>query len=268
MNLKYIFITLFFFVSFCVANSFGGLGLAIAQNKNGAKIISIIPGTPAEHSELQVGDIIISVNGNSLKNKNIEEMKLKLRGVKNQPVEITYINNTDTLSTIIRRTQLTIKNLELKRIQSEQKDSSLDFKKIETYAGTKERNNQLVAILQNGTPVTKESKIQAKTLDFIYIENDSENKPEWKQNPKNTNNAFAVLKSITRKTIAFETKSEGSVNISILNTDGVVLTKLTKQNVKVGYNSLNWNSISIPGGSYLVTIEQNGRKSGKNILLK
>lgn len=38
------------------SDSFGGIGLAISQSQNGAKIVSVIPGTPAAETKLQAND--------------------------------------------------------------------------------------------------------------------------------------------------------------------------------------------------------------------
>ena len=59
-------------VSFAMASeTFGGIGVSLNSVQEGARVSAIIPGTPAAETKLQEGDIIIAVNGESLKEKSI-----------------------------------------------------------------------------------------------------------------------------------------------------------------------------------------------------
>ena len=98
--------------------SFGGVGITIYQVREGVHVAEVIPGTPAAETNLRAGDIITSVDGVSLKGQDIEFSKSKLRGQVNKPLEITYTSNGETYSTVIRRAQITVKDLDNKAVKS------------------------------------------------------------------------------------------------------------------------------------------------------
>ena len=133
------------------SDSFGGIGVAFYQVPNGVKVTEVIPGTPASESKLKAGDVIIAVDGESLNGKSIEESKMKLRGLENKPLEITFLSNKDTLSTVLRRTQITVTDLKNEQIESWYGNKSeLSAQELETLASSNENDKQLVAVLQNG----------------------------------------------------------------------------------------------------------------------
>lgn len=59
---------------------FGGLGIMITSEKSRLKIISPIEGTPAYDAGMQPGDIIVSVDGNEIKDVDVNEAVNVLRG--------------------------------------------------------------------------------------------------------------------------------------------------------------------------------------------
>ncbi len=268
MKIKFISIVAMLASSLYASNSFGGIGLAISQEQNGARIVSVIPGTPAAATRMQSGDVIIAVDGVPLQGKTIEEMKAKLRGQKNKPLEVTFVNGEDTLSTTLRRTQITVKNLDGEVVKSwYDNKSEYNAQEIETFASATENNKQLVAVLQNGSVVKSDVSISAETLNGIYVERADEFAS--KTMPPETNNASSArLKMLSRSKVAFELKSSGKVVISIADHDGRIVARLVRANAPAGYNSLNWNSENVPSDRYTVTIEHNGSISGNNVLLK
>jgi membrane-associated protease RseP (regulator of RpoE activity) len=250
------------------SESFGGIGVSIYQSYDGVKIAEIIPGTPAAESNMRAGDVIVAVDGESLKGKTIEESKAKLRGQKNKPLEVIYVSKGDTLSTILRRTQITVKDLESERVESWYGDKSeYSAQELETFASATENSKQLVAVMQNGSVVKSDASVSAKSLNGIYVDQVDEFAPKVKSQSASKPSS-AKLKMLTRTTVAFELKSAGRTVVSIMDPDGAVIAKLVNENARAGYNSLNWNSGNVPSGRYTVTIEHNGSISGKNVLLK
>ena len=250
------------------SESFGGIGVSIYQSYDGVKIAEVIPGTPAAESNMRAGDVIVAVDGESLKGKTIEESKAILRGQKNKPLEVTYVSKDDTLSTILRRTQITVKDLESERVESWYGDKSeYNAQELETFASATENSKQLVAVMQNGSVVKSDASVSAKSLNGIYVDQVDEFAPKVKSQSASKPSS-AKLKMLTRTTVAFELKSAGRTVVSIMDPDGAVIAKLVNENAQAGYNSLNWNSGNVPSGRYTVTIEHNGSISGKNVLLK
>ncbi len=264
---KFLFVAFLLVPSLHASDSFGGIGLAISQEQGGAKIESVIPGTPAAESNMRVGDVIIAVDGVSLKGNTIEESKVKLRGVKNKPLEISFVSDGDTLSVILRRAQITVKKLESEQVEAWYGNKSeFNVQEIETYASSTENNKQLVAVLQNGKLVKSDAGVSAKSLNGIYVDRVDEFEPKAKSRSV-VNESSATIKGLTRTVIGFELKSAGKAVVSILNTEGVVVARFICKNALLGYNTLNWNSDNVPDGRYTVTIEHSGTISGKSVIL-
>lgn len=248
--------------------SFGGIGVSIYQTRNGVKVAEIIPGTPAAEGKLQVDDEIIAVDGESLKGKTIEESKASLRGQKNKPLELTFVSGGDTLQTVLRRTQITLRDLESDGIEAWYGGKlEFDAQEVETYASATENEKQLVAVLQNGTLVNSKAPVVAKALNGVYVERADEFAPKAKPLGVSAS-ASATLKGLSRSNVSFELHSAGKATISLVDADGASVASLVCENAKVGFNSLAWNLEKVPSGRYMVTIEHNGSVSGKNVVLK
>ncbi len=254
--------------SLFASESFSGIGVSICQTKDGVEVAEVIPGTPAAEAKLQAKDIIIAVDGESLKGMSIEVSKSKLRGQENRPLEIIFVSNGDTLSTTLRRTQITVKDLDSEQIESWYGNKSeLNAQEIETYAGATEGDKRLVAVLQNGTLVKSESPVFARGLNGVYVEKKNEFAHKVKR-PNLNKNVSAILKELSRTSVGFELKSAGNAVITIMNADGSVVATFVYENARSGYNSLKWNLENVLSGRYMVTIEHNGSVSGKNVMLK
>lgn len=246
--------------------SFGGIGVTIYQQKKGVKVAEVIPGTPAAESKLQAGDVIIAVDGNSLAGLSIDESKDLLRGQANKPLELTFVSGADTLSTVIRRTQITVKEIESEKVESWYGDKTeFETEELETYASANSEK-QLVAVLKHGYRITGKS-VNAHGLNGIYVEKADEFAPKA---PKQNNGKAgkATLKGFTRKSVSFDAKVAGTAVVTIMNADGEQVAVLRVENAQPGFNTVSWNAENVPSGRYMVTIEHNGTVSGKNAVLK
>ena len=246
---------------------FGGIGVTIYQIHDGVKVSEVIPGTPAAETKLQAGDVITAVDGVSLKGNDIETSKSMLRGTVNKPLEITYVSEGETYTTTLRRTQITVKDLESAKVESWYNKSEFNAQELETYASATESNSkQLVAVLQQGSLVATDKQVNAANLNGIYVERANEFAPKAKQQMNKP--ASSALKGLSRKAVSFTLSSAGTAIITILNSDGAEVTSLRADNAQPGFNTLRWNGENVPSGRYLVRIEHNGSVSGKNAVLK
>lgn len=248
---------------------FGGLGITIYQVPQGVHVVQVIPGTPAAETELQAGDDIIAVDGMSLKGLNIDESKAMLRGQVNKPVEITFVNSGDTLRATLRRTQITVKEFESNQVESwygEKKE--FDAQELETYASANGGNKQLVAVLKRGSLIKNDETVNAVDINGIYVDKADAFAPKAADKSKANKPGSAKLKGFTRNAISFDLKSAGTAIVTVMNTDGAVVSTVVAENAQPGFNSVTWNAENVPSGRYMVTIEHNGTVSGKNAVLK
>jgi membrane-associated protease RseP (regulator of RpoE activity) len=246
---------------------FGGIGVTIYQTRDGVKVAEVIPGTPAAETKLQAGDVIIAVDGVSLKGNDIEKSKEQLRGQVNKPLELTFVSGVDTMTATLRRAQITVKDLQSESVEAWYGDKKeFNSQELETYASATEGAKQLVAVLKRGSLVAEDEKVNAKELNGIYVERADEFAPKASKNVNKP--ASAMLKGFSRKAVNFDAKSAGTAIVTILNSDGAEVANLRADNAQPGFNTVRWNGENVPSGRYLVRIDLNGSVSGKNAVLK
>lgn len=246
---------------------FGGIGVTIYQTREGVRVAEVIPGTPAAETKLQAGDVITAVDGVSLKGNDIEQSKSMLRGQVNKPLEITYTSEGESYTTVIRRAQITVKDLESAKVESWYNKAEFNAQELATYASATESNNkQLVAVLQQGSLVATDKNVDASHLNGIYVERANEFGP--KASKQLNKPATSALKGFNRKAVSFNLSAAGTAVVTILNSDGAEVEKLRAENARPGFNTVRWNGENVPSGRYLVRIEHNGSVFGKNAVLK
>lgn len=86
-------------------NHFVGIGVTVAQREDGTgeDIISVIEDGPAYEAGLQVGDIIIKVNGTSVAGLNVTETRNLIVGEEGTQVVVTVLRGERELDYIITR---------------------------------------------------------------------------------------------------------------------------------------------------------------------
>lgn len=252
--------------AFAENESFGGVGITILQAKDGVRVVEVIPGTPAAETNLQAGDVITAVDGVSLKGQNIDFSKDQLRGQVNKPLEITYVSEGETYTAVLRRAQITVKDLESESVEAWYGDKTeFDVAELETFASASQSDKQLVAVLKRGNVIASDEKVNARNLNGIYVDKAEKFAPKAKANVAKAGKAS--LKGFSRKAVSFSAKSEGVATITVMSAEGEIVAQMQEQ-VVPGFNSVNWNGMNVPSGRYMVTIELNGSVNGKNAVLK
>ncbi|QTD36204.1 S41 family peptidase [Polaribacter batillariae] len=71
------------------AGEYGGIGVSVHYTKKGIEISEIYKDFSADKANLKVGDIITSVDGQSLKNMDKEQLATFLKGVPNSTIKVT-----------------------------------------------------------------------------------------------------------------------------------------------------------------------------------
>jgi len=68
---------------------FSGLGIHIETLSEGVKVVSVVPGSPAEEVGLKPGDVIIRADGQSLAGLTSDQAESLLRGVEGSIVQVS-----------------------------------------------------------------------------------------------------------------------------------------------------------------------------------
>ena len=249
--------------------NFGGIGVTIYQVPAGVYVAEVIPGGPASETKIAAGDMIIAVDGVSLKGQNIEFSKTQIRGQENKPVELTYVSGGDTLSAVVRRTSMLVKDFNAEDVTAWYGDKKeFNAQELETFANGTETNKQLLAVLSRGTVVAKDAeKVSAKNLNAVFVQKAEEFVPKAQPNKTAKSNG-AVLKGFSRNAIAFTLKTGGTTTVKVTGPNGEVVATVVVENAPAGFNSVAWNSDEVPSGRYMVSIEQSFGVSGKFAVLK
>lgn len=75
-------------------NSYVGVGITITMEENGSiKVVGVVAGGPAEEAGMQVNDIIIEVDGQSIAGMSPDDSKKLIQGEENTAVKITVLRN-------------------------------------------------------------------------------------------------------------------------------------------------------------------------------
>ena len=120
---------------------FGGLGLELGMEDNFIKVISPIDDTPAQKAGIKTSDLIISIDGQSIKGLDLGEAVKKMRGPKGseitlsiirkgvpQPIEFTLIR--DIISVVSVRSEILNDNYLYIRIAQFQGNTGIDLKNL------------------------------------------------------------------------------------------------------------------------------------------
>jgi len=72
-----------------VSNQFSGIGIKFSKQKGLAKVVSVLPDTPAHKSELHAGDIIMAVDGIEMKDISSDCAVKRITGAEDTKVTLT-----------------------------------------------------------------------------------------------------------------------------------------------------------------------------------
>ncbi|WP_159991722.1 S41 family peptidase [Pelistega ratti] len=96
---------------------FGGLGIEIGNEEGGYfKIISPIEDTPAAKAGILPGDLIVKVNGTSMKDKSLREMVKFLRGDPGTKITLTIRRKKENIDVNMIRELIKVKSVRSKMI--------------------------------------------------------------------------------------------------------------------------------------------------------
>ncbi len=88
-------------------NAYVGIGVTIAQQEDGSIVLNeIVSGGPAEKANLQVGDVILKVDGVSITGMSTSEVKSLVQGEEGTKVTFTALRKGEEITLSVTRTQI------------------------------------------------------------------------------------------------------------------------------------------------------------------
>lgn len=87
---------------------YGGIGVSVYYSKVGIQINQVYKGYSADKAGLKVGDIIISVNGQSVKNMERNELSMYLKGTPNSTFSVELLRQGNTIQKEIIRDKIVV----------------------------------------------------------------------------------------------------------------------------------------------------------------
>ena len=135
---------------------YGGLGIEISAEDGLIKVISPIDNSPAERIGIRAGDLIVEINGSSVRGLALPRAIAKLRGKKGSTINISVIRDDEDelLSFTITRDEISTSSVKSRilrpgfayiRISQFQKDSGEDF--VEALKNLKSDNSNIGQLL-------------------------------------------------------------------------------------------------------------------------
>lgn len=95
-------------LDFMTTGKYGGLGSLIRKSGDYIVITDIYKGFPADKQDIKPGDIMITVDGKSLKGLSTEKVSSMLKGEPGSEVEITFRRNDKEFTKTIKREKVSI----------------------------------------------------------------------------------------------------------------------------------------------------------------
>lgn len=88
-------------------NAYVGIGVTIAQQEDGSIVLQeIVSGGPAEEANLQVGDVILKVDGVSITGMSTSEVKSLVQGEEGTQVTFAVLRNGEEIALSVTRRQI------------------------------------------------------------------------------------------------------------------------------------------------------------------
>jgi len=111
---------------------FGGLGLEVTADKEAIKVIAPIDDTPAAKAGIMAGDLIIKVDGKSVRGLNLTDAVDKMRGKAGTQVKLTLLRKGVTKPINMSLTRAVIK---VKAVKYRVEDGDIGYLRITQFTG-------------------------------------------------------------------------------------------------------------------------------------
>lgn len=92
---------------------FGGIGVTVSEGEEGAFIVSVMEGTPAEEAGVKANDVFVAIDGVERERWTVDEVVRRVRGPEGSTVDVSMRREgvDDLISFTIERAQIEIPNV-------------------------------------------------------------------------------------------------------------------------------------------------------------
>jgi len=99
-----------------IEGRFSGIGLSVAEVKQGLRVVQVFPGSPAAEAGIEVGEVVVSVNGESIAGVNSAEATKKIKGPEGTEVTIGVLDprTKKTRELTLTRAEVSLPNVSQK----------------------------------------------------------------------------------------------------------------------------------------------------------
>lgn len=89
-------------------NAYVGIGVTVqaTEDNSGLMVIAVQPGGPAEEAGVQVGDVIIQVDGESAQDRTVSEISAMIKGEEGTVVSITVLRSGEGITMTVTRKRM------------------------------------------------------------------------------------------------------------------------------------------------------------------
>ncbi len=91
-----------------LSGKYVGVGIVLEEKNKEVVVTSPIPGSPADKAGMKTRDVLVAVDGKSVKGENLEQIAKKVRGPSGTKVEISVRRGNETKKFSVTRTELKV----------------------------------------------------------------------------------------------------------------------------------------------------------------
>ena len=113
------------------ANAYVGIGVTIRlenEDDAGFTVASVTPGGPAEAAGLQIGDMLLAIDGANMKELGMEEARNRVRGEEGTSLTLTVQRGVETFDVTVTRA-----TIEVEVVRAELLDGNVGYLKINNF---------------------------------------------------------------------------------------------------------------------------------------
>ncbi len=88
--------------------NFEGVGMNVREVPRGLEVLNVFPGGPADKADVKRGDLIVAVNGKSLKGTSSQDATTRIKGPSGTQVRLTIVSDGNERTETLTREKVTV----------------------------------------------------------------------------------------------------------------------------------------------------------------